>query len=132
MGLIITPFYAALGTFFYIFMAKKVIDNRWKYKKGLGTVEGELEQAIRAHANYAEYTPHAFVMIAFLELQNWNPGLIHGLCLFLLICRVLHFTGLTNSNGPSKGRFYGTAGTFLTLAAASGCAIYAYVSSLIG
>lgn len=129
---IITPFYAALGTLFYIYMAKQVVNNRWKYKKGLGIVEGELEQSVRAHANYSEYAPHTFVMIAFLEFQNWRIELIHALCIALLISRVLHYIGLAKSNGPSKGRFYGTAGTFLVMAGACFCAIYTYISSLMG
>ncbi len=127
---IITPFYAALYTFFYIYMAKKVIDNRWKFKKGLGVTEGALEQTVRAHGNFSEYVPLALILIGFLEIQNWRIEVIHGLCLTLLAARVAHFIGLGLSNGPSKGRFYGTAGTFLVLALASGSLVYAYVKTL--
>ena len=131
MTLIITPFYGALSTFFYIYMAKVVIDNRWKYKKGLGTTEGELEQAVRAHGNFSEYVPLALILIGFLEVQNWPIAFIHGLCLTLLTARVAHFLGLGKSNGPSKGRFYGTAGTFLVLALSSGCLIFTFLKRLL-
>ena len=131
MTLIITPFYAALCAFFYIFMAKQVINNRWKFKKGLGVVEGDLEQTVRAHGNFSEYAPLALMMIAFLELQYWRMEVIHGLGAVLLIARVLHYIGLAKSNGPSKARFYGMVGTFLVLATSSGCAIYTFIKSLL-
>jgi uncharacterized membrane protein YecN with MAPEG domain len=131
MTLIITPVYAALGAFFYIFLAKQVVNNRWKFKKGLGSVEGELEQSIRAHGNFSEYVPLAFLLISFLEGQRWNIWAIHALCVALLISRLLHFIGMKKSAGPSKGRFYGTAGTFLILAMSAAGLIFSFVKSMI-
>ena len=128
---IITPFYAALCVFFYLFMAKQVINNRWQFKKGLGVVEGDLEQTVRAHGNFAEYAPLALIMITFLELQYWRMEVIHGLGAVLLISRILHYLGLCKSNGPSKGRFYGTLGTILVLAVSSGCAIFTFIKSFL-
>ncbi|MBK26373.1 MAG: glutathione S-transferase [Halobacteriovorax sp.] len=128
---IITPFYAALYTFFYIYMAKQVVNNRWKYKKGLGVTDGELEQSVRAHGNFSEYVPLALILISFLEIQNWRMEVIHALCLILFAARIGHYIGLGKSNGPSKGRFYGTAGTFLVLALASGCLIFSYVKTFL-
>ena len=131
MTLIITPFYAALGALFYIFLAKQVVNNRWKFKKGLGSVEGELEQAIRAHGNFSEYVPLAFLLISFLEAQRWNSLGIHALCAALLVSRFLHFMGMKKSSGPSKGRFYGTAGTFLILALSSFALIFSFVKTMM-
>ena len=128
---VITPFYAALYALFYLYLAKKVINNRWKYKTGLGVVEGELEQTVRVHANFSEYVPFAVILISFLEIQNWRIEVIHGLCITLLISRVLHCLGLTGSKGPSKGRFIGAGSTFLVLLISAGCLIYTYVKTLI-
>jgi uncharacterized membrane protein YecN with MAPEG domain len=127
MILIVTPFYAALAAIFYLYLAKQVVNNRWKFKKGLGSVEGELEQAIRAHGNFSEYVPLAFLLISFLEAQQGNFWVIHILCLALLICRFLHFLGMKKTGGPSKGRFYGTAGTFLVLAITAFALIFNFI-----
>ncbi|MFT6070616.1 MAG: putative membrane protein YecN with MAPEG domain [Bacteriovoracaceae bacterium] len=129
MTLVITPFYAALSALFYLFLAKRVIDNRWKFKKGLGSVEGDLEQTIRTHGNFNEYVPLAFLLISFVEIQLGSFWGIHILGLSLLVCRLLHFLGLKKSGGPSKGRFYGTAGTFLNLVASSFILIYLFIKS---
>lgn len=128
---VITPFYASLLIILYIYMAKRVINNRWKYKTGLGTVEGELEQTVRAHGNFSEYVPLALVMITFLEIQGWRFEVIHGLCLMLLISRMLHFMGMVKSRNASKGRFYGTAMTFGVLILSGGCSIFAYIKSVM-
>ncbi len=131
MTLVITPFYAALAALFYLFLAKRVIDNRWKFKKGLGTVEGELEQTVRTHGNFNEYIPFAFLLISFVEIQLGAFWGVHVLGLSLLVCRLLHFFGLKKSSGSSKGRFYGTAGTFLNLAISAFVLIYLFIKNQV-
>lgn len=75
---------------------------------------------MRAHANYAEYTPFVLVLIAVIELavgsQTWL-WIVGGV---YLLARVAHGIGM---DGKGPGRMIGTVVTFLTLLGLAGVAI---------
>jgi hypothetical protein len=76
-------------------------------------------------ANFTEYVPFAVVLLVFAEITGL-PGLaVHAAGLLLLVSRLLHATGLAQSPGRSFGRYYGTAGTWLTIVALSIWLLYA-------
>ncbi len=109
----ISPLYAGcLGIIFFT-LSINVIRLRWKHKVSLGHAnESELEKAIRAHGNFAEYAPFALVLIAFMELRALNPILIHVCGISLLIGRSLHVWGVLKKRAPNLER---VAGMVLTL-----------------
>jgi hypothetical protein len=117
----ITAFYTALSLLWLLVLAGRVMALRWKHQVGINAGGHEdLDRAIRAHANAAEYVPGALVMILVLELMAAPFWLLHLLGLALVVGRVAHAIGLWRSAGVSLGR---QAGMLLTLAVYAGGAL---------
>lgn len=71
-----------------------------------------LGRHMRAHANFAEYTPIALVLVLVLELSGQAGWLLAGTALAFLLGRVLHALGM-QSDKPSMGRMLGMLTTLL-------------------
>ena len=64
--LMITGFFASILVFIYIKLARNVIKLRREHNVVIGDGKiKELEQAIRAHANFNEYVPIGLIMLLF-------------------------------------------------------------------
>ena len=112
----ITSLYAALMGLLFIALAGLVVRARWRYRTGLGIgTEPGMERAVRVHANFVEYVPLALVMLLLAELGGAPAGLLHACGGVLLVSRVLHAYGLSQTSGRSFGRFWGTAGTWAVI-----------------
>lgn len=113
----VTPFYISLLAFLIIFLAYRVTTFRRGEKIALGDESGSkaMKSAVRAHANAVENIPLALLLLVTLELNSLNPLLLHIFGVVLVLSRIAHAWGLTKSNGPSAGRFYGTLFTWLTV-----------------
>ena len=75
--LLITAFFASVLTFIYIKLAKNVIRLRRESNISVGHGKSEpLEKAIRAHANFNEYVPLGLILMACLEINNFNTLII--------------------------------------------------------
>lgn len=70
-----------------------------------------LQRKVRAHGNFAEYVPHALLLIVALELMQAQVWLVWLLGSTLTIARLAHAYGLITKYGPSVGR---ATGFFLT------------------
>ena len=92
--------------------------RRYRVRLGTGTEEG-MQQAMRVHANFAEYVPLAVVLLVLAEIQGLPGPALHGAGMLLVVSRVLHAVGLSQRPGYSFGRFYGTAGTWTVIAGLS-------------
>ncbi len=116
MSVGITAIYASLLAILYIFLSYRVAQNRIRLKVGLGTGQSqELERAVRIHGNFAEYVPFALLLLAFFETGGGPWWAVHAAGAGLLIARVLHALGLTQTSGRSAGRFGGVVVTWLIL-----------------
>jgi len=118
--LLITSIIAAVLTLIFIKLSFAVIALRRKNKVGLGSGGHEdLERAIRAQGNFAEYVPFGLILIACLEL-NSAPGwlvVIPGIA--LIIGRLIHAKGINTPPPDFSLRVTGmkfTFGTLITLA----------------
>jgi len=112
----ITAIYAALAGLMLLALAALVVKARWRYKTGLGTgSEPGMERAVRVHANFVEYVPLALLLLLLAELNGLAAWALHAAGTVLLVSRLLHAWGLSQTSGRSFGRFYGTLGTWLTL-----------------
>lgn len=69
--------------------------------------EKELLKAVRIHGHFIENVPFSLLLILCAELTGNAPFLIHALGITLIISRVLHAYGLTQSVGKSFGRLMG-------------------------
>jgi uncharacterized membrane protein YecN with MAPEG domain len=122
----VTALYAALAGFMVLGLAGLVVKARWRYgtSLGIGTEPG-MERAVRVHANFIEYVPLALLLLLVAELNGISASLLHAAGILLLVSRTLHAYGLSQRSGRSFGRFYGTAGTWLTLLLLSASLLYA-------
>lgn len=106
-------------------LAMRIARQRGKHDVMIGD-GGNLEMiaAMRAQANFVEYTPFVLIMTALVELAKGTSLLLAVIVGIYLVGRIAHGVGMT---GDVRGRMVGTATTMLTLV---GLALYAiFVSS---
>ncbi len=119
--LLVTSVIAAALTIIFIKLSFNVISLRRKNKVGLGNGGHEdLERAIRAQGNFAEYVPFGIILIACLELNGapWWLVLVPGI--FLIIGRLVHAKGINTPPPDFSLRVLGMKFTFNTLIALAG------------
>ncbi|GAA0779458.1 glutathione metabolism protein [Roseibium denhamense] len=120
MTLVITPFYASILALLYIALSIRVIRARFQRRISLGdNGDQAMLKPMRVHANFAEYTPLAIILIAFFELQGGTAWLIHGLGALFLIGRISHAYGVLSERAINPFRSGGMACTFFVLAVAA-------------
>lgn len=79
----------------HFLLSINVIKNRRKYKVAIGDKgEATLKRAVRAQANFTEYTPIVFISHFFLSLAGINLFVLIILCTSLILGRVLHACSL--------------------------------------
>jgi uncharacterized membrane protein YecN with MAPEG domain len=114
--LLVTSIIAAILTIIFVRLSLAVIGLRRKNKVGLGSGGYEdLERAIRAQGNFAEYAPLGIILIACLELNGapWWLVAIPGIA--LIIGRLLHAKGIQVPPPDFSKRVLGMKLTFATL-----------------
>ena len=114
MLLPITATVAATLTFLYLGLSGQVIRGRILGNGpeiGPGDAEDEFFRAVRAHANFIEYTPLFLILLGLLELADAPSLFMSLLGGSFIIGRLSHWYGLTT---PSRVRFR-TLGMVLTL-----------------
>jgi uncharacterized membrane protein YecN with MAPEG domain len=114
--LLITPVIAAALTIIFIKLSFAVIGLRRKNQIGLGSGGiDDLERAIRAQGNFAEYVPFGIILIACLELNGapWWLVTIPGIT--LIIGRLIHAKGMNIPPPDFSKRVLGMKFTFYTL-----------------
>ena len=114
--LIVTSIIAAILTIIFVKLSLAVIGLRRKNKVGLGSGGHEdLERAIRAQGNFAEYTPFGIILIACLELNGapWWLVAIPGIA--LIVGRLIHAKGIQVPPPDFSKRVLGMKLTFATL-----------------
>ena len=114
--LLITSIIASALTIILIKLSFAVIGLRRKNKVGLGSGgHDDLERAIRAQGNFAEYVPFGIILIACLELNGapWWLVAIPGIT--LIIGRLFHAKGINEPPPNFSNRVRGMKFTFNTL-----------------
>jgi len=114
--LIVTSVIASVLTIIFVRLSFAVIGLRRKNKVGLGSGGHEdLERAIRAQGNFAEYVPFGIILIACLELNGapWWLVVIPGIT--LIIGRLIHAKGINEPPPDFSKRVLGMKLTFMTL-----------------
>ena len=116
--LLVTSIIASLLTIIFVKLSFAVIGLRRKNKVGLGSGDNEdLERAIRAQGNFAEYAPFGIILVACLELNGapWCLVAIPGIA--LIIGRLIHAKGMNIPPPDFSQRVLGMKFTFGTLIA---------------
>jgi len=124
----ITIFYAALLALFYLYLSLRIIGIRKDVRASIGDGgSNKLNRAIRVHANFSEYVPLALLLLYFLETQSANAIVVHFLAALLLIARIVHAYGVSQTNEKLKFRIFGMFSTVLVIGV---CSIYLMLLSL--
>lgn len=116
--LLMTSTIAAILTIIFVKLSFAVIGLRRKNKVGLGSGGyDDLERAIRAQGNFAEYVPIGLILIACLELNGapWWLVILPGIT--LIIGRLIHAKGINEPPPNFSSRVLGMKFTFGTLIA---------------
>lgn len=131
--LLMTSIIAAILTIIFVKLSFAVIGLRRKNKVGLGSGGyDDLERAIRAQGNFAEYVPIGLILIACLELNGapWWLVILPGIA--LIIGRLIHAKGINEPPPNFSSRVLGmkfTFGTLITLAILNvGWSLYSLVA----
>jgi len=112
----VVPAYAAVLAVLYVFLSVAVIRQRRSRSVALGSGGlPEVERAIRAHGNFAEYVPFALLLLAFAELRGDPHWLLNLLCLLLLAGRLAHAWGVSQVEEDYRWRTVGMGLTFTVL-----------------
>jgi uncharacterized membrane protein YecN with MAPEG domain len=113
---LVTPLYAALAAVILIVLSLRVIGMRRSRRVAIGDgADEEVARRIRAHGNFAEYTPLALLLILLLELGGAPAWQLHLLGAALILGRIVYAWSLTAHSG--NGRLIGMTLTFFVLAA---------------
>ncbi|KAF7538067.1 hypothetical protein G7054_g3278 [Neopestalotiopsis clavispora] len=125
----VTGSFAAPFAAYFSFLSLRVVSNRLNDKQYLGESSSKtpadqhsnkLFLSARAHTNFAENVPLAFVLAAVAELNGGNRKILTGALSALLTFRILHTElGIMKPQGMGRGRpigYFGTVGTILGLA----------------
>jgi uncharacterized membrane protein YecN with MAPEG domain len=108
-----TGFWAALLAPVFLWLSLRVIGLRRRLRVAIGTgSQPEIERAMRAQANFAEYVPFALILLALAEAGGAPTAIIHALGATLLTGRVAHAWGITRETEDFRFRVAGMGTTF--------------------
>ncbi len=114
--LIVTSIAASLLTIVFVRLSFAVIGLRKKNKVALGSGGHEdLERAIRAQGNFAEYVPIGLILIACLEINGAPWWLVAVPSVTLSLGRLIHAQGINEPSPNFTKRVMGMKLTFNTL-----------------
>ena len=109
----ITALYAGLLALLYLGISGWVIRVRVQQKVYAGD-KGDpvMANAMRLHANFAEYVPLALILLLLAEMQGAPALALHGLGAALLLARIMHALGMASQPHKSPLRGGGAVLTF--------------------
>ena len=114
--LIVTTLIACILAALFLRLSFEVIRLRRHHNVGLGSGGiDDLERAIRAQANFAEYVPIALILMACLELNGAPLWLIAILGITLVAGRLIHAKGINQPPPHFSNRVIGMKFTITTL-----------------
>jgi hypothetical protein len=117
--------WTALHLLLLLGLSLLAVRQRFKHRVRIG--DGgvpEVERALRAFGNAAEYVPPALAALILLALLQQDPRLVHGLGATLFVARVAHAIGLSRSSDRTLGRTTGVVLTWAVYLAAAGLLLF--------
>ncbi|WP_419912138.1 MAPEG family protein [Hoeflea sp.] len=116
----VTPIFAGVLTFLYVYLAVRVITTRRTARVGLGDGgNAEMLRGIRVHGNFAEYVPLGLLLMAMAELQGAPSWMVSIIGFILLAGRLIHAYGVSRQPEISGSRTLGMGLTFTALVTAA-------------
>jgi hypothetical protein len=123
----ITAFYAGCLALLFVVLSWRTISHRRSQRIEIGDGDDrEMLRRMRVHANCAEYAPIALLIIALTESMSASIIWLHVLGATLLVGRVIHAWGLSQSPHNFRLRVGGMVLTLNVLIFGSiGCLVLA-------
>ena len=129
----ITALYAGLLAPLLILLSIRVVRQRRRAKVAVGD-GGDviLLRRIRVHANFSEYVPFALLLMALAEsLHTWT-WFLQLLGLALVVGRLSHAYGVSQSTETFSFRVFGMVATFTVIGAAAAACIFGSLRPALG
>ncbi|MFZ4071153.1 MAG: MAPEG family protein [Caulobacterales bacterium] len=129
----IAALYAGINLLILLTLSFLVVVQRRKTKVVLGDGgEPALRRAIRAHGNAVEYVAPGLAGLILLALMDATPlWLLHAAGGGLTLGRLLHGFGLSNADGASVGRGFGTLLTWIAFVLLAGGLIWVALEPIL-
>jgi uncharacterized protein len=116
----ITAFYASLLAILFLFLSVRVIGWRKQQRVEIGHGDDvELLRRMRVHANFAEYVPFTLLLMALAESMAPPRPLLHLVGIILVVGRLMHAYGLSQTPHILRYRVWGVTLTFVALGIAA-------------
>ena len=116
MTIAITPLYAGILALLFMALSMRVIRLRRQHQIAIGDNDNLLlRRAIGVQANFAEYSPLALLLLAFLEMQAFSSTIVHAMGLALVAGRFIHAYGVSQEDENYNYRVLGMSLTFLVI-----------------
>jgi uncharacterized protein len=114
--------FAAALALFSLFLAYRASKVRMGAKVLVGTGDNPLmETRMRAHANFAEYSPFVLALVALLELAGQSRIILWAVAIVYLLARIAHAFGMdVRRSNPARA-----GGALVTWAVLLGLALWA-------
>jgi uncharacterized membrane protein YecN with MAPEG domain len=97
-----------------LWLAYRCVRIRLNGPGGVGDLRiPELRARMRAHANFAEYTPFVLILMALLEYAGGSQAWLQGLGAVYIVARILHAFGMERPRFTMQ--FIGALVTWLVL-----------------
>ena len=123
----VVPFYAGIFALIYVLLGMRTSRLRTRANTMIGPGnDPALLRAIRAHGNFGEYVPFILLMLGFAEMQHYSRYLLHALCLALLLGRLVHAYGISQTDETLGYRIVGIGLTVLVMVIAAIMLIYEF------
>lgn len=116
MDLLYTPLYAAILGLVYVCLSILAVKARRRNQVALGDGgKADLQRAIRAHANFIEYTPITLLLLYFYEMLGQPAFIINIIALAFTAGRLIHAYNISRADEKIALRVTGMALTFSSI-----------------
>lgn len=117
----LTAVYTAVASLIFVVLSVRTLLLRRRLGIGVGDGgDSGLVKAVRAHSNFAEYTPICLFLIYLLETVARAHLTVHMFGVILILGRIVHAYGISQVKENYKFRVAGMACTFFVII---GCSI---------
>ena len=117
--------WAGLLIFVLLVLSVLVVRQRQRHHVLIG--DGgvpDVQQAVRAFGNAAEYVPASIGALAILAVVGAQPMVVHALGFIFLLGRLVHAWGISRNLGTTWGRAGGTMLTWLAFLVAGALLLF--------
>jgi uncharacterized membrane protein YecN with MAPEG domain len=122
--------YSSLLALLFVGMSIRTLRMRRKLRIAIGDAENPaMLRAMRVHANFAEYVPLSLLLLYFVEASRANVWFVHALGASLLLGRVAHAYGVSQTKENYRYRVIGMALTLTPLVAMAVRLLFVFAST---